>query len=48
VLEVFAGDQRYMAQRIYPTRADALDVKLFCRGGSARVRHLKAWQMGSN
>lgn len=45
VLEVFAGDQRYMAQRIYPSRADSLDVKLFSRGGSAWVRHLRAWQM---
>ena len=47
VLEVFAGDQRYLAQRIYPTRADALQVKLFSRGGAAVVRRLRAWQMGA-
>jgi beta-fructofuranosidase len=46
VLEVFAGDQRYMAQRIYPTHPDGLDVKLFSRGGPTRVRRLSAWQMG--
>ena len=45
VLEVFAGDQRYMAQRIYPTRADALDVKLFSRGGPTSVKSIRAWQM---
>ena len=47
VLEVFAGDQRYLAQRIYPTHPDALDVKLFSRGGPTVVRRLKAWQMNS-
>jgi len=45
VLEVFAGDQRYLAQRIYPTHPDALDVKLFSRGGPTSVRCLRAWGM---
>ena len=45
VLEVFAGDRRYMVQRIFPTHPDALDVKLFSRGGPAFVRRLRAWQM---
>ena len=45
VLEVFAGDQRYLAQRIYPTNPDALDVKLFSRGGPTSVRCLRAWEM---
>ena len=48
VLEVFAGDRRYMAQRIFPTHSDALDVKLFSRGGPAFVKRLRAWQMGGN
>ena len=48
VLEVFAGDRRYMAQRLFPSRPDALDVKLFSRGGSTFVRHLRAWQMAGN
>jgi len=46
VLEVFAGDRRYMVQRLFPTHPDALEVKLFSRGGPTFVRHLRAWQMG--
>ena len=46
VLEVFAGDQRYMAQRVFPAQPEALDVKLFSRGGPTFVRRLSAWQMG--
>ncbi|MEM7531947.1 MAG: glycoside hydrolase family 32 protein [Chloroflexota bacterium] len=45
VLEVFAGDQRYLAQRIYPMHPDTLGVKLFSRGGDTVVRKLRAWQM---
>ena len=53
-MEVFAGAgagagarqfQRYLAQRIYATRPDALAVKLFSRGGSARARRLRTWRM---
>jgi sucrose-6-phosphate hydrolase SacC (GH32 family) len=46
VLEIFAGDQRYMAPRIFPSHPDALGVKLFSRGGPTVVRCLRAWQMG--
>ena len=46
VLELFADDRRYIAQRIYPTHPDALDVKLFSRGGPTLIRSLSAWQMG--
>ena len=52
VVEVFAGAgagdlqfERYLAQRIYPTRPDALGVKLFSRGGSSLARRLRTWQM---
>ena len=50
VVEVFAGAgtrqfERYLAQRTYPTRPDALEVKLFSRGGSALARRLRTWQM---
>ncbi|MEE2658836.1 MAG: glycoside hydrolase family 32 protein [Candidatus Latescibacterota bacterium] len=45
VLEVFAGDQRYLAQRIFPTHPDALGVKLFSRGGPTLVRRLRAWRL---
>ena len=52
VVEVFAGAgadarrfERYLVQRIYPTRPDALGVKLFSRGGTALARRLRTWQM---
>ena len=52
VVEVFAGAggrarlfERYLVQRIYPTRPDALAVKLFSRGGSALARHVRTWRM---
>ncbi len=52
VVEVFAGAgadarqfERYLVQRIYPTRPDALEVKLFSRGGTARARRLRTWRM---
>ena len=46
VIEVFAGNQRYIAQRIFPTHPEALGLTLFSRGGPAFVRYLRAWQMG--
>jgi len=46
VLEVFAGDQRYMAQRIYPTHPEAVEVKLFSRGGDTLFKRLSVWKMG--
>ena len=54
VLEVFAGAgsgvqqfERYLTQRIYPTRPDALEVKLFSRGGRAVARRVRMWRMRS-
>ena len=52
VVEVFAGAgagvrrfERYLTQRIYPTRPDALAVKLFSHGGTALARRLRTWRM---
>ena len=52
VVEVFAGAgagarqfERYLVQRIYPTRPDAVEVKLFSRGGNALARRVRTWQM---
>ena len=54
VLEVFAGAdadsearpfERYLVQRVYPTRPDALGVKLFSRGGTALARRVRTWRM---
>ncbi len=45
VLEVFAGRQRYLAQRIYPG-PEAQGVRLFSRGGSTSVARMQAWRLG--
>ena len=52
VVEVFAAAgadagefERYLVQRIYPTRPDALEVKLFSRRGTALVPRVRTWRM---
>ena len=45
VLEVFANERQCLVQRMYPTRPDSVGVKLFCRGGGATVKRLRAWDM---
>jgi beta-fructofuranosidase len=47
ILEVFANGRQCVTQRIYPTREDSTGTALFCRGGSARVRTLEAWEMAA-
>ena len=50
--QVFAGAdadarqfERYLVQRIYPTRPDAVEVKLFSRGGNALAGRVRTWHM---
>ena len=45
VVEAFAGGRQAVARRIYPTRPDSTGVKLFARGGEARVGRLEAWDI---
>ena len=45
VLEVFANGRQCITQRIYPTRADSLGVRLFSKGGSVKVSSIEAWDM---
>lgn len=45
VVEAFANDRQAVMRRIYPTRADSVDVRLFSRGGPAHVRLVEAWDM---
>jgi len=47
IIEVFANDKQCLTLRVYPSRADSNGVSLFARGGAARLRSLKAWQMRS-
>ena len=45
VIEVFANDRQCVTQRIYPTRADSLGIKLFARSESVKVKTLDTWDM---
>lgn len=45
VIEVFANDRQAVMRRVYPTRDDALGIKLFSVDGKYTVRSLKAWNM---
>jgi beta-fructofuranosidase len=44
-VEVFANDRQAIGRRVYPARADSLGVALFAKGGSARCKSVKAWEM---
>ena len=45
VVEAFAGDRQAVARRVYPARPDSVGVRVFARGGGARVRALRAWRI---
>ena len=47
IIEVFANEKQCLTLRVYPSRADSNGVSLFARGGAARLRSLRAWQMRS-
>ena len=48
VVEVFANKRQAIARRIYPAEASSLSVRLFSRGGRARLKHLNSWKMHSS
>ena len=45
VVEVFANGRQCITQRVYPTRADSIGVRLVSRGGQAHFRSVQAWEM---
>jgi sucrose-6-phosphate hydrolase SacC (GH32 family) len=45
LLEVYANGRQCVTQRIYPTREDAVEVRLLAGGGAATVRTLDAWDL---
>ena len=45
VVEVFANDRQAVARRIYPARSDSLGVRVFARGGGARMHGLSTWRI---
>ena len=47
VIEIFANGRTCLTSRIYPSREDSLGIGCFARGGTAKLRELKVWEMGS-
>ncbi len=47
VLELFTGDGRALATRIYPQRGDSRGVALFTAGAPVDVSHLTVWALAS-
>jgi beta-fructofuranosidase len=45
IVEVFVNDRICVTQRIYPTRDDSQDIKLFAKGGDVKIAKLDAWKM---
>ena len=45
VVEVFANGRQCITQRVYPTRADSIGVRLLSLGGQAHFRSIQAWEM---
>ena len=45
IVEVFANDRQAVMRRIYPSRSDSVDVKLFARGGQCKALLVEAWEM---
>ena len=45
VVEAFSNDRVGVMRRIYPDGVDATSVRLFARGGDARVLAARAWDM---
>jgi beta-fructofuranosidase len=47
VIEVFADEHVCLTSRVYPSRHDSVQVKLFAHGGRATLLSLDAWEMDS-
>jgi len=45
VVEVFANGRQAVMRRIYPSRPDSTQVRLFSDGGVVKVRKFKSWEM---
>jgi len=47
VVEIYANGRACLTSRIYPSQPDSLGVHLFAHGGSANLKSLDVWEMGS-
>ena len=45
IVEVFANDRQAVMRRIYPSRDDSVDVKIFARGGTCKALLVEGWDM---
>ena len=45
VVEVFANGRQAVMRRIYPSKTDSVNVKVFSKGGKAKVKSLQAWDI---
>jgi beta-fructofuranosidase len=45
VVEIFANDRQAIIRRIFPARADSVDVVLYSEGGETNFVDVKAWKM---
>jgi len=45
VVKVFANGRQCLTKRIYPSRGDSEQIRIFAVGGSAELRSLQAWDM---
>ena len=45
VLEVFANGRQCITQRIYPSKQNSRETRLFAKGGSGKALIVKAWDM---
>ena len=45
VIEMFVNSELCIVQRIYPTRPDSKEVRLFCEDGEIAVRNIAKWEM---
>ncbi len=45
IVEVFANSRQAVMRRIYPSRADSVEVRLFSKGAPAKVTRIRAWDI---
>ena len=47
VVEVIANNRYSLTGRVYPTRGDTQEVKIFSSSGSVKVKGITVWEMGN-
>ncbi|MFF2596788.1 GH32 C-terminal domain-containing protein [Priestia megaterium] len=47
MIEAYANGKKSITTRAYPTRSDALGIKLWSKNGTAKIKSMKVWEMDS-